>query len=469
MISASEAYASIERAIGNVRRDQDRILALIQETTAEGERLRAEQGEAFKALARLKLDALARDEVVGTLDAAEKRALDLLERRRGSLGAVAERRKALSTRLAAAEEDRVARVKAREAAVARIEALEDEVEKILAGDPDWQAADAAERTARSQAGEAERKAGQAEADREVKRKPYEADPLFMYLWSRGYGTSAYRASGLTRWLDGKVAALVGYEAARPNYFMLNEIPVRLREHAARLAAEIDSASERLATVGRIALEKAGIGQLESALKTVEADIAASDKAVAALKTDLEALDREAGGLLDPAGDPAMQSALDGLAAAVAREDLRTLFREAQATPTPDDETIVQKLLDVERSLVRVSAQMEELRRTATDLATRRTELEHSGDGFRRQGYDDPFGGFINEAVIGGIIEGIIRGALSGGALDKALGEGYRRREPKASRAPRGPWGGGVSLPGGGGFRTGGDDRSSGGFRTGGGF
>lgn len=477
MISASEAFASIERAIGTVRRDQDRILALIQETSAESERLRAEQGEAFRALARLKLDALARDEVVGTLDAAERRAVEHLERRRGALGALAERRKALGSRLGEAEEDLVARVRAREEAVAAIETLEERTEEALAGDTDWQAADIAERTARAQAAEAERKAVQAEEDREVKRKPYEADPLFMYLWARGYGTSAYSAGPLTRYFDGKVAALIAYEAARPNYFMLNEIPVRLREHAARLAAEAEAAAERRDAVERAAVEKAGIGALEARLATVDKDVAEADARIERLKADLEALDREATGLTDPAADPAMATALDELASALSREDLRTLFREAQATPTPDDEVIVQKLLDVERGLVRVAAQMEELRKTSTELATRRTELERSGDGFRKRGYDDPFGGFINEAVIGGILEGIIRGALSGRALDEALGDGFRKRKPRSDRGSLGERsglpGGGFRTGGGikssGGFRTGGTDRSSGGFRTGGGF
>ena len=85
--------------------------------------------------------------------------------------------------------------------------------------------------------EADKKAAQAEADREEKRKPYEADPLFMYLWRRRFGTAEYRANRLARYLDRKVARLIGYDKARANYAMLNELPVRLREHAERLKAE----------------------------------------------------------------------------------------------------------------------------------------------------------------------------------------------------------------------------------------
>lgn len=82
------------------------------------------------------------------------------------------------------------------------------------------------------------KAAQAEADRAEKRKPYEADPLFMYLWRRRFGTDDYRAGGLVRYLDRKVAHLIGFENARVNYAMLMELPERLREHANRLEQEM---------------------------------------------------------------------------------------------------------------------------------------------------------------------------------------------------------------------------------------
>ncbi|MBA3518387.1 MAG: hypothetical protein H0T75_12260 [Rhizobiales bacterium] len=85
---------------------------------------------------------------------------------------------------------------------------------------------------------AERKAAQAECDLEEKRKPYEADPLFMYLWTRAFGTPRYRAVPLVRSIDRKVARHIGFDEARRNYAVLIELPVRLREHAERLRAEL---------------------------------------------------------------------------------------------------------------------------------------------------------------------------------------------------------------------------------------
>lgn len=96
--------------------------------------------------------------------------------------------------------------------------------------------------------EADRKAELAASDRDEKGKPYEDDPLFMYLWERKFGTSAYEGSGLARLLDRWVARLIGYVDAAANYRMLLEIPKRLREHAAALSAELEQRRAALQTL-----------------------------------------------------------------------------------------------------------------------------------------------------------------------------------------------------------------------------
>ncbi len=92
--------------------------------------------------------------------------------------------------------------------------------------------DLAEREA--MAARAEAQAQAAEAEREEKRGPYEADPLFLYLWRSGYGTPAYRGSGFVRRMDRWVSRLIDFEAARANYHALTTLPDRLHAHAARL-------------------------------------------------------------------------------------------------------------------------------------------------------------------------------------------------------------------------------------------
>lgn len=470
MISAREAFASIDRALKSVRQDEDRMVAMLKSATDEAERLRRSQAEGFRALARIRLDALVRDEVVGQLADAEKRALAAIESRRARIDGIAARRKTLAARLDAVEDERERLAAARDDAADAVDRASEATETRIATDPTWQAADSRVRDAEARAVAAEAKTAQAEQDRDEKRVPYESDPLFMYLWTSGYGTSAYRAGRITRYLDGKVAALVGYQGARANYHMLTAIPDRLREHADRLKSALVDAVTAREAVERAALEADGILPLEASEAAAEEALEAADAALEAVRGELAAVGADMQALMGETGDPALGGAIEELATMLSREDLRTLYRRALDTPTPEDDQIIKGLQEIERALVRVTAQAEEVRKASLDLARRRTELERSEQNFRRGGYDDPSGQFADGAAIGAVVEGILRGALSSRSLDEVLGKGYRRRKPRASSG----FGGGLKLPSGGhksggrsgGFRTGGRT-GGGGFKTGG--
>ncbi|MBV8360325.1 MAG: hypothetical protein JO189_20695, partial [Deltaproteobacteria bacterium] len=82
MISGREALSSIERAILDVRSEENRLAVMLQSATEEAVQLHARKAENFKALATIELDSLARDQVAGELDVVERHAMELLERRR---------------------------------------------------------------------------------------------------------------------------------------------------------------------------------------------------------------------------------------------------------------------------------------------------------------------------------------------------------------------------------------------------
>lgn len=470
MISAQQALSDIERAILGVRRDEDRLVAMLSDTKAEGDRLRADKADCYRALARLRLDAIARDEVVGSLDSVERRARSALDKRRDRLAELKASRQGASDKLVDLEDKRADAAKLRDAAIDAVEAKTEEVEERLKQDAEWQRLAAAITAAESTASAAEEKLRLAEDDRVVKGKPYEGDRLFMYLWTRGYGTSAYRAGPLTRYFDGKVARLAGYDAARVNYFMLTEIPKRLAEHAIRLREEVTAAVAAREAFERAALEADGIKPLEAAVAEADRALGKIETDIARVKSDLDVIDKETATAIDDDADPAVRGAIDDLAGTFARSDMAELVKRAEATATPEDDRIVKQLRQIERDLVRVDAQAEELRRTAIDMANKRSELEHSKDYMRRHGYDRPDGSFSNGETIGNLIGGIISGAITAAVLEGAFRDGYRRRERRGrDDFGGGPWGGGGgSWGGGGGFGTGGGS-GGGGFKTGGGF
>lgn len=479
MLSAGDTFRVIEQAVGRVQTDESRVASVIEQAAAEAARLRGEQAALYRDLARLRLDALGQQQVAGQLDAAERQALATLDAHNRQVAAIRQQHDALAGDLAALRGERAALALAVQEAAARIDAQEEATETRLADDVAWQAQSARLEGALARAQAAEEKAEQSEADRDAKSKPYLADRLFAYLWERGYGTATYRGGFFTRWGDDYVARLIRYEPARQNFFLLNEIPRRLREHAGRLRTLAEEEEARLDALERAGLEADGIAALTAAHAGAVAALDAHDAKQAELERALAATETRRAALSEGENSN-LARAQEGLAESLKRTDLRSLLREALATPTPDDERIVRRLQDIETGLERLTREAEDARKVAVDLARKRVELERSREDFRHSGYERQGGGFVNDKLIGDILGGIIGGVLSSRDLGDALRNGYRRgHQPRNPRPAdtrwnrpsptRGGWGGGFGGGGSSGRSSGGGGSSGGGFKTGGRF
>ena len=456
MISASTTLSTIDQAAFKVRQDEQQLQHVIEAATQEMTRLRAEQADLYRALAKIRMDALRDDQILGTLDSAERKALSAIDEQKRRLQEIDDRKNALMASIEASGRLRAGLSAAVTAAAEGITALTERTQARVADEVEWQALNAKVDSLEAQAEAAEEKAQLSEADRDTKSRPYLADKLFVYLWNRGYGTSAYRAGPIARMGDAFVARVVQYEQARQNYFALTEIPKRLRAHADRLKEDRAAAEAEIVTFERRALEADGIVQLEKEHESAVAALEAQDAEIADLEQQLAALDQERQALLDDTSNAGLGGALAELAAALQRDDLQVLFKEALQTPTPDDERIVQELQANAGRLQQLEAEVDETRRTMLAMAKRRAELERSREEFRRSGYEQGGGIFTNDKLIGDIIGGIIGGVLSSKELRDALRSGYRPGSSSSRNTGRRSSG---SIFGG----------SRGGFRTGGGF
>jgi hypothetical protein len=114
----------------------------------------------------------------------------------------------------------------------------------------------------------------------------------MYLWRRKFGTSEYRSGFFVRYFDEKIAALINYREARANYAMMRQIPDRLRAHANRLTAELETEGQQLAAFEKDRLIEAGGGPLQEKAAAAKAALDASEADVAEASRKLKALDRQ---------------------------------------------------------------------------------------------------------------------------------------------------------------------------------
>jgi hypothetical protein len=433
MITGRDALATIEQTIATARTNEGQLDAALRSAEEEAARLRADRAAAFRQLARIRLDSFVQEGVVQDLDNAERRALDMVKDRSFELKQQAVTRKSLFDTVQTSEAERHRRAETLEQALAALEGVRRAAEPKIRASAAWKAQQAKILAAEQIADEADKKAKQAEEDRVIKGKPYEADPLFMYLWKAKFGTAEYEAGFLTKFFDRLIARKVGYPDARANYAMLNEIPLRLREHAERRKAAIETERQGLAQAESAALSEVGAGELVTKVEKARQALIEAEKDLSAKKRKLEEFETETAAAAE---DPAYEQAITILAEADSRDDIRELYAEASRTRTKDDEKAVKQIETIEQRLAKAETQIDQIRAEARDLARRRADIERERDHFRKRGYDNPYGGFGNENILGSILGGILQGAVQGTILRDALRDGYRQRDN--------PWGGGNS-------------------------
>lgn len=516
-LSGPDALKSLDDALRDIRREEDEIAKRLSRSAELVTKFKETESELLRQLAQVRLDPGTQEALTGRLSQAELKAREMLNQHGAELSAAETELKEIDKQIAGLAKERSELSAKAAKARAELKLLSDKVAVDAVLNPDYVEKRRAAETLAQVAEESLRKTEQAETDREEKGKPYRDDPLFMYLWERGFGTRNYRENNLIQYLDGLVAGLVGFPEARVNFAMLNEIPMRLREHAERQQQIAAEAADEVTKLEKAAVDAAGGKATREAMEKAEARIAAIDEEMVAAedkRDDLAKAQRE----LAQGSDPAFSSAVAGLAEALGREDIQTLLTQARATETGQDDTIVKQIDEARQRAQEEDAESRDQRSRLKTLAARRRELEDIQYEFKKQGFDSPRSTFGEDKLVGDILTEFLRGGISaadywgqwrrsqnwqgggssprqqqnspwggnsGGGFtwpDSSFGGGTPSGRRGGSsggfgggwgRLPTGGGGFGGGSSGGGGFsrpRTGSSgNRTSGGFKTGGGF
>jgi len=476
----------IDAEIGSLLKEEQRVSREVADLSDRIDGHREQVLAAFRELAVMRLGEDTAEALGGRLTRAAAEIERVRQVRRTAIGDLQKEIEANDAEIRRQEAERARLSREIASLHARIDAGDAELLETLAEDPDYKARIDAVETAEAVAVEAERKAELARDDRVEKGAPYEADPLFMYLWERGYGTQDYRGRGLTRMLDGWVARLIRYHDARPNYYMLLEIPERLGEHARRAR---EAAEEEAAALIAFEAEKRSAAGLRDLDEQADADEAALAKATGTLnelianRTALQA--KQA--IVNRGEDEGSKAAIGSIVEILQDTSLKHLHREALLTPDPRDEQLVERIDDLRDDIEDLEHDFERRRKVERDLENKLAELQEVRGRFVGERFDDDRWEFDDD-MVEDFLKELVRGVVTGAAVWAEL----RRRghytpgptRPRTTTRRGAPWGlpqsggGSIFRPrggssrggfGGGGFRTGGGFGGGGGFRTGGGF
>lgn len=466
MISGRQTLGSIEHSLAELRQEEAERKARVEQAMRDINELRSAELDAYRELARFRLRGSG-DAMFGRrIDRDEAQAKARLEQRELALSALRSQRNALTSDIAALVDKRRRLARERDAAGDRLDAILDQVDDRLAKDPAYARQQETVETARTTAEAARAKATQAAADRQEKGAAYEADRLFMYLWQRGFGTPDYHASGLIRMLDRWVARLVRFDDARPNYAMLCEIPERLEAYATDREAEAVAEETKLGAMSRAAATELAGEDLAAAVERAEQDLTETATALEGLEAEQSELATREQPFL--AGEDAdFRAAEEALLRSLRSDELSTLWQEALATPSPEDEAIVRRLRDLDGRISAITPQIEADQADLRDIARRREELAKVAQRFRKKHYDNWDSSFDNNDLAGVLIGELAKGALSGADYWARTEKSHRRRKRRGGAIG---FPGGVGLPGsmGGTFPGGGSDGGFGGGGFGGG-
>ena len=431
-IGGRDALAEFDRGISSLRRTLSDALEEIDTAESRQAELRQEQAEAYQQLAKIRLDVVAAGLSIDDLQGAESQARELLESHDEYAARQQERvdqSSALITDLEAARREAAAAldesVEAYEVRVAEIEEALEKDDAYLALAEELEEASAI--VARS-----EQKLELAKDDRNRKGVPYDDDPLFSYLWQRGFRTTDYKGRGLTKMLDNWVARLIKFDRARLNYARLTELPKRLAEHVEQVKSEQTEAQSNLEAAEQTALQNGGAVELEAAANTRRSELEAVDvkieQAEDAHRSAIAAHEEILRGGKGPAAEA--RAVLEAALKQASFPDLRLLAAE---TIELHDDRIVDQLVKLRAEQMSLELDERDLHERPAVIKDDLRLLENLRSEFKRARYDSPYASF-KVSVIDRVLKGMGKGQLDPRQAMRVLRKGMVQRQP---RTPRG--------------------------------
>lgn len=483
MLTGRQTLGTIEQALSDLRREEGELSQRIERATRGLTDLQERQSEAYRDLARFHLDTDAAGTLNTRLDSAARDARKLLDKRTADYKVLTNQLRQTEAERGELQAKRQKLDQERDAFENQMDDLLEAVDTRLEGDDEYLKQKAATEAAEHTASAAAEKARTSEQDRQEKGQAYEADPLFLYLWHRNFGTPDYDKRGLTRSLDRWVAGLIRFEDARANYAVLTGIPEKMARHAEHCAQVAREQQEKLSALSRNAMTDAAGTDLVGAIEGLSDQIDGIDNQLDALDRQIETL---SGALAEFASgeDADFVKAEEHLAKSLQSDDLNDLWRAAMETPSPEDEKIVRRIEDFRDRIEQVAREVRQDRELQRDIGRRRAELADVVKRFRSRGYGSWDSTFSDDRLTTVLLGELVKGAITGADYWARAERAHKRRRPKGRKVgfPHGrglprSMGGFGNLPGGfsgqGGASSGGAGDSGGfgggGFKTGGGF
>lgn len=452
MVSGRENLNLINQYIYQAQTVQGEAGKRLEDLHRQLEALRLEMSGSYRQLAKLRLDDLQAGAAISQLNEADQATFMLVANLKQARRSLKEAIEASLSRQKQLEEHREGLAQLRDEAGEALQRQLEQTHKRISETSDYRQQQERAQKSVAVAKHAEEKASRAEKDRQEKGKPYEADHLFMYLWDRRFLTPDYRGGWFTRQLDNWVAKIIDFQRNRSNYYMLLELPRRLREHATKVQQTAQLEVKALQIMERQAAEADGALALQAKVQETEKQLKQLDADIEAEETrhqQLMAEEKE----FNVGRDAISKQILDLQAAALEKEPLASLIQKARSTPRPEDDVLVARIHQLRERQKQINEEIHSLNAGLEQQQRNLGELEEVRRRYRQRGYDGydsrfP-GDFALAVLLGRMLDGLANPDTVWGEIDRH----------HHGNGPVGGWSGDFGGTGdlGGGFGGGGGD------------
>jgi len=438
-ISGPQALKSLDNATRDIRNEEKRIAKLLARSTERMAKLSETKASLIRQLAKIRLDKTAYLEMQGHLSNTQEKAHKVLENHDVKLLKAEKQLKILDDKISQNARARQSLLTQIDGFQAELKALSSKIASEINNDPKYLALKNETKKLQEIALFSLEKAQQAENNQKQKGRPYRDDPLFMYLWEAQYGTKNYKSGNLTRFFDSMIAKMIGYYNAKPNFTMLNEIPLRLNEHAKHQSSLAQESEDKLDKLEEKAVDAAGGKPARLALLDAQQKQAKIDQQMQNNEDERDEL-AHSYQLLAQGREPAFEKAAKILSNNLKRQDISQLLVQAKLTSSNEDNIIITKIDDIETRIGEEKFENSDHKSRLKTLSKRRRELEDIEWEFKKSRFDDPRSTFRENSLTKDLLSEFLKGTISAAVY-------WQHWQGSQSwRAGTSDWGGGIGLP-----------------------
>jgi chromosome segregation ATPase len=386
MQSGATVGQTLQQAVERVRRQLDEHVGGLQALDRHVNDLVERRGGTLLELSRHYLPDLRIETVQATFVEVRNDLLEVLSRKQ-------KRERELHDQSAAAEreaehlEAELARVtEALNGKVAEREKLEQVVSERLHGSDEFKTLAEQAIAAETELEKNEDRVGEMTAEAEKKLPSYERSRLFKYLYEAEYGTPLYKGKGLTRRIDGWVAKMIDFAAARRGYDFLRVTPELMAQEVTRRREAFNDLMQQVEAIEDRVSDEVGLTDVLREGQVLGAERDGAVAAVGKAENELLSRQKELAALSRPENEFHTQ-ALARMQSFLASLSPADLANKSARTPERDDDAIVAEVTYLSEQLTDADRQQSQLAGERRSWEERLGGLQSVVQRFRQAEFD----------------------------------------------------------------------------------